>query len=141
MEKYFDCCLFFTANELSRRMDKMAEKAFENIELTPIQGLTLLLIAVNGNDRPTDLANEMAMNPSSITRFTDVLVKKGYVRRIREGRTSVLELTEKGKDSIVIVNNAWENIYEQYEALLGEDFSKELNDKIVLANSLIKNNE
>lgn len=138
MNKYFDCCLYFTANELARQMDKLADKAFEHMDITPIQGFTLLLIADKGLDSPRDLAIELGMNPSSITRFLDALVKKAYINRDRQGRSVTLVLTQEGQDIIGDINKCWDKIYEEYSVILGESQAIELNDSIVKATRRLK---
>ena len=83
---YFDQCLYYSTNQLARRMNSIAEAAFRRIDLTPTQGFTLILVGERGIDSPSKIASELDMKPSTITRFLDTLEELGYIKREYMGR-------------------------------------------------------
>lgn len=64
-------------------------------------GLRLLAhLIANGPSRPSDLAEELVVDPAIITRQSQVLLESGYVTRElnpADGRTTLLVVTELGK--------------------------------------------
>lgn len=71
-----------------------------DVDLTLPQYRTLVVLAGHGPRRAVDLAADLGVHPSTVTRTCDRLVRRGLVRRHREtsDRRSVrLSLTEAGK--------------------------------------------
>lgn len=118
-------------------MDKLAETAFADCDLTPTQGFTLLLIGDRNMTSPGTIADEMGMKPSTITRFIDTLAQKGYVERSYSGRTAILSLTAEGESKLEKINKNWNKIYELYIPLLGEEFAKKLTADLSQASRMI----
>ena len=93
---YFDQNLFFASSALARSMSSLADEAFKDMEITPTQGFTLIVINEIGLHGTSDIAKELYMQPSTITRFVDKLENLGYVKREYKGRKVEIFLTEKG---------------------------------------------
>ena len=93
---YFDQNLFFASSALARSMSNLADEAFKDMEITPTQGFTLIVINEIGLHGTSDIAKELYMQPSTITRFVDKLENLGYVKREYKGRKVEIFLTEKG---------------------------------------------
>jgi len=77
--------------------------AGEQSEVTLPQYRALVLLGSRGPCRSTDLANELEVCPSTITRMCDRLVRRGLVRRFQRAedrRASWLELTASGRNLI-----------------------------------------
>lgn len=75
--------------------------AGEQSEVTLPQYRALVLLGSRGPCRSTDLATELEVRPSTITRMCDRLVRRGLVRRFRRAddrRASWLELTASGRE-------------------------------------------
>lgn len=130
MNEVLSCCLYFTANKLSRVITKMAEEAFAKTGLSPMYGFLLLTVDENPGMSPTQLASELSIAPSTITRFVDKLEQKGFVERSFSGKFSNISLTEKGKALKVEINEAWSNLYKEYSAILGEEQGKAITANI-----------
>jgi DNA-binding MarR family transcriptional regulator len=78
-------------------------------EVTLPQYRVLVVLETRGPQRPTDLATELDVAPSSITRLCDRLVKKGLVkRRARPAnrRELTIEITEAGSEVVGSVTAA-----------------------------------
>lgn len=93
---YFDQSIFFSSSALARSMSNLADEAFKSMDITPTQGFTLIAINEIGLHGPSDIAKELYMQPSTITRFVDKLEMLGYVKREYKGRKVEIYLTDKG---------------------------------------------
>jgi DNA-binding MarR family transcriptional regulator len=72
-------------------------------EVTLPQFRTLVVLAVRGPQRGTDIAEELQVNPSTGTRMLDRLIRKGLVRRTRSSndrREVRLRLTAAGREVV-----------------------------------------
>jgi DNA-binding MarR family transcriptional regulator len=72
-------------------------------DLTLSQHRMLVVLAARGPQRTADLAGELRLHPSTITRTCDRLVRRGLVRRHhgeRDRRTVWVLLTEEGRDLV-----------------------------------------
>lgn len=74
-----------------------------NVDVTLTQYRSLVVLASKGPQRTADLAAELGVGPSSVTRLGDRLVRRGLVqRRQDEGdrRVTWIALSESGKDLV-----------------------------------------
>ena len=74
-----------------------------DVEVTLSQFRLLVVLAAHGPRRTTDLAAELGVSPSTVTRTCDRLVRRGLARRFRrddDRRVSWVALTAAGKDLI-----------------------------------------
>lgn len=74
-----------------------------DIDLTLSQYRTVVVLASRGPQRTTDLARELGVHPSTVTRVCDRLIRRGLVHREhgrRDRRVAWLTLTEQGGDLV-----------------------------------------
>jgi len=74
-----------------------------DVDVTLSQYRALVVLASRGPQRTVDLAVELGVQPSTVTRSCDRLIRKGLVRRCRrqeDRRVSWLGLTEQGKEFV-----------------------------------------
>lgn len=121
-----DNCLYFTVNKLSRAITRMAEDSFKKTGLSPTHAFLLMLVNNKPGISQSELAEELHMMPSTITRFIDKLVMKGLIERKAEGKRSFIYPTEAGENTQEEIKEAWKDLYRNYSAVLGEDAGKEL---------------
>ncbi|MFD1356783.1 MarR family winged helix-turn-helix transcriptional regulator [Fictibacillus halophilus] len=121
-----DNCLYFTVNKLSRAITRMAEESFKKTGLSPTHAFLLMLVNNKPGISQSELAEELHMMPSTITRFIDKLVIKGLLERKAEGKRSFIFPTEAGENTQEEIKEAWKDLYRNYSAVLGEDAGKEL---------------
>ncbi len=114
-------CLYFTANAVSRAMTKMAEEEFRMTGVSPSHAFLLLLANAKPGITPTELATELHLAPSTVTRFIDKLAHKGLLERQGSGKTVGVYPTEKGRDLQAPIYEAWQNLFKQYCTILGEE--------------------
>ncbi|GAA4707348.1 hypothetical protein GCM10023263_52760 [Phytohabitans rumicis] len=72
-------------------------------DVTLVQTRALVLLASRGPQRTVDLAVELNVAPSTVTRMCDRLVRKGLVERYRRGddrRATWVVLSEAGRDLV-----------------------------------------
>ena len=119
-------CLYFTANSLSRVITRMAEEEFRKTGLSPSHAFMMMLVTDNPGVCQKELCERLYLAPSTITRFIDTLVYKGYVSRQSEGKTSKVYPTEKGKQLRKPIDNAWKNLYQRYAKVLGSEEGNKL---------------
>jgi DNA-binding MarR family transcriptional regulator len=72
-------------------------------DITLPQYRMLILLASNGAQRTTDLASQLSVTPSTVTRTCDRLVRRGLAQRFQrtdDRRVAWIALTETGKHLI-----------------------------------------
>lgn len=123
-------CLYFTANSLSRVITRMAEDVFRPTGLSPSHSFLVMLV----NDTPgisqKELAGHLHLAPSTVTRFVDTLMYKGYVERKTEGKTTRVFPTAAGEALAQPIADAWKALHERYAAVLGLEAGDELTARI-----------
>ncbi len=72
----FERCLYFNTNTLARKLNAVCEKAFDAFDLPPSHVYLLRLILASPGLNQQELAKEMRLNKSTITRFIVALEKK-----------------------------------------------------------------
>lgn len=121
-----DNCLYFSVNKLSRAITRMAEDSFKKTGLSPTHAFLLMLVNNKPGISQSELAEQLHMTPSTITRFIDKLVVKGLIERKAEGKRSFIFPTKAGENTQQEIKTAWKDLYRNYSAILGEDAGKEL---------------
>jgi DNA-binding MarR family transcriptional regulator len=77
-------------------------------ELTMPQYRALVLLAYQGDQRVSDLAENLGVNSSTVTRLTTRLVRKGLVDRVvdrADRRATLLTLTKSGRSVVAAVRS------------------------------------
>lgn len=134
---YQECCLYFTANSLSRLISTMAEDAFRVTGLSPSYAHLMLLLIDEPGLSQNELSKRMNLKASTMTRFIDKLIVMRYVERVQEGRSSFIYPTQEGKNLKTEINKALKNLYKSYCDVLGEEFAVKLTSDIHKASESI----
>ena len=101
-------CIYFTISKMFRMINKMAEESFEKLDIYPTHGFLMII-----------LKEEAA--PSTVTRFVDKLISKGYVAREKAGKNSFTKITEEGLKIMPEIYKAWHGISEKVEEVVGNE--------------------
>lgn len=119
----------------------MAEESFQRYGFSPTHAY--LMLAVNEKEKvtPTQLAQILHMTPSTITRFVDKLVGKGFLEREVEGKNIFVLPTKKGREAQVNIEEAITDMYKSYVALLGEAQAKSVTQMIHETVEMLEKNE
>ena len=106
--------------------------------LAPNQAFLLMTV----QDRPGITAGELALclhlAPSTLTRFLDKLESRGLLKRTREGRSAVVEITAKGGELRPVLDSGWADLYRGYSEILGEAAAQSLTASMATAGSALE---
>lgn len=127
VDDFFNNCLYFTVNKLSRAITKMAEDSFKKTGLSPTHAFLMMLVIDKPGISQSELAEALHLKPSTITRFVDKLVEKGLIERKTEGKRSLNFPTENGEAILKDIKEGWKILFRSYSDILGEDKGKALN--------------
>jgi DNA-binding MarR family transcriptional regulator len=112
-------CLYFTANSLARVITRMADEEFRRTGLSPSHAYLVMLV----NDYPgigqKELCERLHLAPSTVTRFIDALVYKGYLTRQTKGKASNVYATKAGEALRKPIEEAWQELHQRYAKVLG----------------------
>lgn len=133
-----ECCLYFTANSLSRHISTMAEESFRITGLSPSYAHLMLLLINDPGMAQNELSKKMNVKASTMTRFIDKLIMMRYVERKQEGRNVFVFPTEEGEKLKEKINEALADLFERYCKVLGKDFAIQLTADIHKANEILK---
>lgn len=77
----FDRCLYFNTNRLAREVGKIWQQAFSQVGLAPAHAYLLRLVIKQPGMAQKDIAAELHLEKSTITRFVDKMVAQQYLTR------------------------------------------------------------
>ena len=104
----FERCLYFNLNALTRKVNRIWDQAFAEYDLSPAHGYLLRLVLAESGLNQKQLAEQLKLNKSTITRFIDVLEQKKLVKRKRA-------MTEDAREQIIIASKKAEKIQKSLE--------------------------
>lgn len=139
-KQYQECCLYFTANSLSRLITTMADDAFRITGLSPSYGHLMLTLIEQPGLSQNELSHIMNLQPSTMTRFIDKLIILGFVERVQQGRSAFIHPTEKGIALRPQIDKALADLFSKYCEVLGKDFAVKLTSDISKASEILREN-
>jgi len=113
----FDRCLYFNVNALARIVNKQWAKAFLDFDMSPAHGYMLRVVLSHPGITQKQLAIELKLEKSTITRFVDALQKKRLVER----KTAGID----GREQNIYPTNEALNIHQSLE-LKGDELYKQM---------------
>ena len=130
LDSYFSNCLYFSANRLSRIMNRMAEEAFAPIGLSPAYAFLIMAVLEEPGMTQKQLSAKLHIAPSTCTRFVDKLIVKQLVTRTQDGKLVYISPTKKAEDLLPEIKKCWKLLYDRYCDLLGKDLADQLSRDI-----------
>ena len=99
----------------------MAEESFNKMDICPTHGFLMVLLQEDEEGLSVNKISEtLTIAPSTVTRFVDKLVSKGYVERIKTGKQSFTRMTKEGKNIMPEVYACWGEIFKKVESMAGD---------------------
>ena len=126
----FENCLYFNTNILIREITRMWDEEFIKIGLSPSHGYLLFIVLSHPGITQKGVAETMRLKPSTISRFIDTLVGKGYILRQQEGKGSLLYPTGRAVSAQYELERTINNLQEQLILKTSKAETKELLSKM-----------
>lgn len=118
----FEHCLYFNASSLSRAVSRVADDAFRETRLNASCAYALRVIAARPRITIKELAAELALAPSTASRFVETLAARELVKRHRtpsDRRWAELEVTESGHALGAVIDRCAHRLYGRLRDTLG----------------------
>lgn len=109
-------------NTFSRELSSFYDERLQKFGLATSYVEIMVLLRAEEKISQKKLAEELALAPSTITRFVNKLIKEAYVNKKREGRNVVVELTEKGKQLSGEMEREYQKTEDEVEQLLSSKY-------------------
>lgn len=114
--------MHFTVNSFAREVGKIFDDYIKPMGVATSYAELLMLLSDSDGLQQHEIAEEMNLAPSTITRFIARLEKDKLVKkRKKTGRSDVI-LTEKGKEKTAQIKKEYANAIKDLEYALGEKF-------------------
>jgi DNA-binding MarR family transcriptional regulator len=97
----FEECLYFNSNTLARTVSRIWANAYRQVNLSPPQAFLLRLVLAKPGLFPREIADELNLSRSTITRFLDRLEKRHLLVRKpteKDGRELRVYPTQAAKE-------------------------------------------
>lgn len=123
-------CLFFTSNRLSNIMRKVADEAFNELDIASSYVYLLVIVNQYSGITQSELSEKLDISASTCTRFVDKLVEQDILRKEFEWKTAHIYLTDKGRNTCEQIDSCFDKLYKSYTEILGEDVSNNLAEEM-----------
>jgi DNA-binding MarR family transcriptional regulator len=115
-------CIGFRVRLLGRVVTGLYDDALRPHGVRVSQLTILVATGWRGQIRPTDLAEALEMDKSTVSRDIKRLIKQGWLEQVpgSDGRSHYLRLTDAGEALLEKITPAWREAQNKVTALLGE---------------------
>ena len=124
-ESMFERCLYFNVNALARAVNRVWEESFSELELSPSHAYLLRLILSSPGLTPKQIAQELKLEKSTVTRFLNVLQNKGMVRRRKgistDAREQAIFPTAKSQKIAADLEAQGDELYQKMVHRIGKE--------------------
>jgi len=80
----FEKCIYFNTNALARQINKIWDDAFKPLGLSPAHAYVLRVVLGQPGISMKQIAKELELAPSTVTRFVDSLISKDFLIRVSD---------------------------------------------------------
>lgn len=133
----FERCLYFNVNALARAVNRVWDAAFREYGLSPSHAYLLRLVLSEPGITQKAIAEALALEKSTITRFVDAVEAKGLVSRRRsvdaDSRAQCVFPTAKAKRVQAALEMSGDALYQRMGDTLGKKALAELVAQLRLA--------
>lgn len=103
--------------------------------ITPLE-FKVMFILCKKNSTQKELGDKLGLTKGTVSKTVSSLEDKGFIKRVRGGRSCSIKLTEKGKS----LRKKMEEIHVELEEIMFKNFSdKEKTELIRLLSKILKN--
>ena len=119
----FERCLYFNSNAMVRQLNQVWDAAYQVAGLSAPHAYLLRLICHHPDISQKQVASELSLEKSTVTRFVAVLVDKGLLKRHTgtDGREILLYPTARGKRLGVQLDEIGNDLYKRMRKRLGAE--------------------
>jgi DNA-binding MarR family transcriptional regulator len=121
----FERCLYFNINALTRAVNRIWDSAFAEFDLSPSHAYLLRLVLSQPGLTPKQISLELKLEKSTVTRFIDVLGKKGFVQRKQsisgDAREQGIYPTNKSIKIADKLENKGNEVYQKMVSSIGKN--------------------
>lgn len=126
------------ANSFSREISRHFDSCFEEYDLATSYVELLLILLEKEELSQNEVAENMNLAPSTITRFVNKLVNKGLVQKKKTGRTAVVTLSRKGQTIAPKLKDRYNDALQDLENILGEKYVHTIKELLLHGTNLLK---
>lgn len=138
----FEECLYFNSNALARTVTRIWTDKYRQFDLSPPHAFLLRVVLAKSGMLPRELAEELNLTRSTITRFLDSLETRGFlIRKATEndGREVQVYPTAKAKKIQTELNEAGQELTQLMGKIVGKNELSEIVSNIREIKKLINN--
>jgi len=121
----FERCLYFNTNLLSRMVNTIWQEAYAELKLAPAHAYLLRLALEQPGLAQCDIAAELGLDKSTITRFVNKMVEAGYLRRDNPSdgnrKTQCIYPTEQAQEIATRLNAIGDELYQKMQQTIGNE--------------------
>jgi len=125
----FEQCLYFNLNALTRKVNRVWESEFRQTGLSAPHAYVMRLVLSEPGISQKQLAEELHLDPSTVTRFVDALAERHLVRRDTshtDRRSAAVLPTAEGKRLQKKLEKIGQGLFQTMQARLGDKGFREL---------------
>ena len=125
----FERCLYFNLNALTRKVNRIWESEFRQTGLSAPHAYVMRLVLSEPGISQKQLAEELHLDPSTVTRFVDALAERRLVHRDTshlDRRSAAVFPTAEGKRLQKKLEKIGEGLFQAMRTRLGDKHFQEL---------------
>lgn len=120
----FERCLYFNINALTRAINRIWDNAYAEFDLSPAHAYLLRLVLSDPGLTPKQISHELKLEKSTVTRFLDVLSKKGLILRKQsisgDAREQGIYPTKKSEKIATLLEEKGNQLYQTMISSIGK---------------------
>jgi len=140
----FERCLYFNLNALTRKVNRIWEAEFRQTGLSPPHAYLMRLVLDEPGLSQKQLAEELQLDPSTVTRFVDALAARQLVRRdtsSSDRRSATVFPTREGKRLQKKLEKIGEALFQTLRKRLGDKPFRQLVNSLRETRNALDNNK
>ncbi len=106
---------------MARKVEKLAIESWKRVDLSPSHGYLLMLLLEEPGMQPGNIAAQMQLTPSTITRLIEKLEDKKLVVRTTEGKITNVYASPKAKEMKTELYACVNDFSASYSKVLGKE--------------------